>query len=259
MRAFLRRCYGAITLSNRRTVFFYDLSILVFLALIALLFRSIPEFYTGFRYEVGPLGKPSTYIFDTYRLYFNAAWFGALGGVVISLKGVYDNACNPPWSNCYNLWHLGRPFSGAATGFIAALIFMAISTTPPSRIVIYMIAFLLGTQEARFFNFLFELTRLFVQVPDQLRSQIALRLIGVVPPHGKAGTGLVVQGQSFEANAVIKFGGLAVDGLKVLDDGKTAIGQVPNLGTQKRTVDVTVFNPGTGASSVLPDGFTYEV
>jgi hypothetical protein len=55
-----------------------------------------------------------------------AAWSGALGGIAIGLKGVYDHRTtldleNDPenrrlWDNELLPWHIGRPFSGIIVG-----------------------------------------------------------------------------------------------------------------------------------------------
>src|SRR5262249_38179913 len=133
----------ALWVTRRRLVFSYDIAILLLLLITA-------AFYVN---DV----KVHGWISDNYRIFANAMWLGALGGVIISLKGVYDNAGNPPWSDYYNLWHLGRPFSGAATGLITVLIFIALNPgAAPNRPVIYIAALILGTQEARFFTFLSE-------------------------------------------------------------------------------------------------------
>ena len=82
-------------------------------------------------------------------------WFGALGGLVISLKGVYDHHCNRgDWDDGFLLWHLGRPISGALTGLITLVLLLAINPNEPNEPVAYAIAFIFGTQERRFFNFL---------------------------------------------------------------------------------------------------------
>src|SRR5262245_23870271 len=145
--------------TRRRLVFSYDLAVLLLLLAVAVIyfqFRGLPT-------KDGLLS-------EHYRVFLHSMWLGSLGGVIISLKGVYDNAGDPPWNNCYNLWHLGRPFSGAITGLVTVLIFVFLSQGGSvSRPAVYMAAFILGTQEARFFNFLFEIGRIVVQVPPTLK------------------------------------------------------------------------------------------
>jgi hypothetical protein len=62
--------------------------------------------------------------------------FGALGGVLISLQGIFKH--NRSWLPSYEYWHIARPFVAAALAFVAVLIFVALinaaqassSTTP---------------------------------------------------------------------------------------------------------------------------------
>ncbi len=83
-------------------------------------------------------------------------WMGAIGGVTISLKGVYDHGSpSNPWSDAYNLWHIGRPLSGAIAGLITAVLFMlVVSPEKLSPLVLYGVAFIFGTQDRAFFDFL---------------------------------------------------------------------------------------------------------
>lgn len=50
-------------------------------------------------------------------------WYGALGGVLISLAGVHDHRYD--WDETYWTWHIIRPFVGAAVAVIAVLIIQA--------------------------------------------------------------------------------------------------------------------------------------
>ncbi len=84
-------------------------------------------------------------------------WWGALGGVTISLTGIFRNAGN--WQPRYELWHIARPFLGAVVGSVAYLIFIVIirstGTIPSSRsaasgAVFDLVAFLVGYREEVF-------------------------------------------------------------------------------------------------------------
>jgi len=123
-----------------------------------------------------------------------------------------------------------------------------------------MIAFILGTQEARFFTFLSELARIFVQVPPNLPSQFkppALRISAVLPAEGKAGTWVMISGQGFETGATVKVGPTKLDSLQISPDGVAAAGAVAKLGLAKDSkLDVAVINPG-GASVVALEKFKY--
>jgi hypothetical protein len=85
-------------------------------------------------------------------------WFGALGGVLLSLSGVFEHAAD--WNPSYRLWHIARPLVGAAVGLVAVLIVQAgiltigQNATPgdhASRFVLYyIIAFIVGYREDTF-------------------------------------------------------------------------------------------------------------
>lgn len=86
-------------------------------------------------------------------------WFGALGGVTISLYGVFDH--NDDWDPRWNYWHLARPILGALLATVAFFIFyvlIAAAGEPPAiddaegenRIVLYVLAFLVGYRESTF-------------------------------------------------------------------------------------------------------------
>src|SRR4051812_14405257 len=50
-------------------------------------------------------------------------WFGALGAVLLSLKGIFDHHYD--WNETYWPWHLSRPFIGAALSVVGVLILQA--------------------------------------------------------------------------------------------------------------------------------------
>src|SRR5260370_1072245 len=89
---------------TRPAIFWYDIGIIILLAVIAI-------GYFEFRQQVDNFAaKPVA------ALALRAMWFAALGGIVISLKGVYDHACKAGgWDDGFSLWHLGRPLSGAGS------------------------------------------------------------------------------------------------------------------------------------------------
>jgi hypothetical protein len=248
LKAFAVSLVRELTLTRRRLVFFYDIGTLLVLLILAVLYA---------RHKDATCLK--AWIRPEYRLFVHCMWLGALGGVSISLKGVYDNAGDPPWSNRFNLWHLGRPFSGAVTGLVTVLIFsfMTQGGGALNRPVVYLAAFILGTQEARFFTFLAEIGRIIVQVPPSLKPP-TLRITAVQPNQGPSGTAVIVAGQAFEQGAVVKLGGEKLGQQVVAPDGVSIAGIVPKLGkTPPWLADVTVYNPNSGATAILSDGFKY--
>ena len=153
-------------------VFLYELAILCGLVALAFVY-----------YEVGAVKDLVPELFQ--GLPVEVAWFGALGGVAISLKGVYDHpAVQPPvtplpgplppdapgaetWDNRWVVWHIGRPFSGMLAGIVTLLLLKAVSSGTPREAVVLAAAFILGTQERRFFEFLKEVGGVIVAVPQK--------------------------------------------------------------------------------------------
>ncbi len=195
---------------------------------------------------------------DRYRLPVHCAWFGGPGGIVISLKGVYDHASTTapnPWSNRFNLWHLGRPVSGAITGLVTFLLMLAINPngnlSPP---VVYAAAFVLGTQERRFFNFLYEVGRLILQVPNE-PADAALGVTDVQPTQGHEHDVLVVRGTGFADGLAVRLDGNPLTNVVVSSDGTVAAGVVPHHAPG--SVSMTVVGPD-GKSIVRDAAFTYQ-
>ena len=226
---------------SRAGIFTYDLVIVAVLVVLGAL-------YVEFPFRFAPA--------DPVKLVIESMWFGSLGGVVISLKGIYDHSAGGNgWDHSFNLWHLGRPISGAVAGLMTVVLLKAINangelTTP----VVYAAAFIFGTQERRFFNFLYEVARLIVQVPEEAKPGFVVT--GVQPAEGSPGSVIVVTGQGIEPTATVKLGTAVVEKLVVSSDGTTAAGIVPARPAGADTVDVTVIN-AAGKSATLPAKFKF--
>ncbi len=124
---------------TRHAVFAYD--VLAFLVLV-LLAASYHRQGTG--WSVRPwIPSPSQ------DLPIAAIWFGALGGTMIILKGVYDHD-QTEWMDKLNLWHLGRPITSGVSGGMTYLFLRFISGSTPTGVAVYVAAFVIGMQERRF-------------------------------------------------------------------------------------------------------------
>jgi hypothetical protein len=85
-------------------------------------------------------------------------WYGALGGVVISLTGVFEHRYD--WDVRYSAWHAARPFIGAAVAVVAVLVLqagiLAAGVDPEAEksgtkdLFYYVVAFLVGYREESF-------------------------------------------------------------------------------------------------------------
>jgi hypothetical protein len=232
-----------IPCKSRGWIFLYNLLFVGGLAALGVYYLSHPEFLR-FQIEAG----------DKIDIAIRCMFFGALGGLVISLKGVYDHHCNRgDWDEGFTLWHIGRPISGALTGLITVVLLLAINPTSPNEPVAYAIAFIFGTQERRFFNFLSEVAALVVRVPGDEQDS-TLKAVSLTPLEGKQGTLVIIGGQGFREGAKITFGSNELVGVIISKDGRIIAGTVP-AGTPGG-VDVTVTNPDQ-KRVVLADKFTY--
>jgi IPT/TIG domain len=255
--------WGEITRTRRRMIFFYDLLWLVILGLIGIYLAGAygckPEKVTTSSCVLA-LVKSCWPLLTEYKLFINCMWMGALGGVTISLKGVYDHGNpNDPWSNGYNLWHIGRPFSGAVAGAIAGLLFALVFPLDGkvSHLVLYGVAFIFGTQDAAFFSFLSEFASRFVKTTKP--GPTGVRINAVTPPHGTAGDVVTIVGQGFEADATVKIGPVKIDKYTMTADGTTISGVMPavaGLAAGDHSFDVIVMNP-TGSSAAAVAKFTF--
>lgn len=81
-------------------------------------------------------------------------WWGALGGVTISLTGIFRNARD--WQSSYEAWHVARPILGAVVGTVGFLIFVVVIRATGSsldgqsatgRAAFDLVAFLVGYRE----------------------------------------------------------------------------------------------------------------
>ena len=156
------------------------------------------------------------------RAALTSIWFAMLGGVSISYKGLYDHWEASNWiEGKWTLWYLGRPFSSAIVG---AVTYVVVQVTNPSQTptiaALAVAAFILGTQERRFFNLLYEMAKLVLAVPNDPGPETApssatsLASKVVTPPAG----GTVPKTAGTDAVAEVSFadnGGRILESVKV--------------------------------------------
>ncbi len=230
--------------SGRVKIFAYDIVVLVVLIIAAAIYVAEKQLFVAWQDQSLPIA---------------AAWFGALGGLMISLKGIYDHRDGATgWDPGFDLWHIGRPFSGGVAGLVTVILLDVVAGSankPANAQVVYAAAFIFGTQERRFFGFLFEAARLIVQVPGD-ESSSGLKLTGVQPAEAATGAVVIVKGQGIGADATVKLGSGVLEKLTIASDGSFAAGLVPPRQMGADTVDVVVAN-ANGTSFVLPGKFKY--
>lgn len=86
---------------------------------------------------------------------FAVIWFGAVGGLVISLEGIFKY--NRAWRPSYNYWHYLRPVVGAIIGTLGCLVFIVLTdaaakgaAAKPNPIFYDVVALSIGYREASF-------------------------------------------------------------------------------------------------------------
>jgi hypothetical protein len=146
---------------GRRATFIYCIVVLAVLISLALL-------YVRGSLSVIPTSVPAAAL--------AAAWAGALGGIAISFKGVFDHRIrdcegdkpkNTKWCNDMLLWHFGRPFTGVIVGAFVFIGLKAVYPTgEPNGFTLAAAAFVLGTQEKGFFDFVRKIGHVVVSIPD---------------------------------------------------------------------------------------------
>jgi hypothetical protein len=87
-------------------------------------------------------------------------WFGALGAVLIGLYGIFEHI-HRDWDRRFTVWHVARPFTGAALGAVAFVGFAAViratglnlgTQDPLGKGVSFALAFVVGFREQTFRN-----------------------------------------------------------------------------------------------------------
>lgn len=104
---------------------------------------------------------------DLGPLPFEVPWFGALGGTLISLTGIF--AHNRDWDPKFETWHYARPVVGAVIGSVGALLFYVIAdlatsnSIDPNPTVFDVVAFLVGYREESFRELMERVTDLLIR------------------------------------------------------------------------------------------------
>jgi hypothetical protein len=107
--------------------------------------------FVVYQVSAGVRGALPTHLGD---LPVGVPWFGAVGGTLISLTGVFKHSRD--WDEHFALWHYARPLVGAFLGSLGALMFLvivdaaAVHGTTPNGVVYEVVAFLVGYREATF-------------------------------------------------------------------------------------------------------------
>ncbi|MDX6717784.1 MAG: hypothetical protein QOJ63_38 [Solirubrobacteraceae bacterium] len=116
-------------------------------------------------------------------------WFGALGGALISLTGMFEHRSS--WDHSYKYWHYSRPLVGAIIGSLGALLIFVLSDTASAGAATTtvtafdVIAFLVGYREESFRELIKRVTDLLLKPgePAQTIRAGSLRKSALVVDH----------------------------------------------------------------------------
>jgi IPT/TIG domain len=181
------------------------------------------------------------------------AWFAMLGGVGISYKGIFDHRTPSEWAGGWMLWYIGRPFASSIVGVLTfSLLQVANTHAEPSIPVLAIVAFTFGTQEKRFFAFLYQVAQLVLSTPKD--QQPGLQVSSFAPESGTAGGVLMIQGSGFQSGTKVTVGDAPLTHVVPSGDGASLAGVLP---AGNGVVDVVVINPDNTAQQAAKR-FTYE-
>ena len=230
---------------SRRIVFWIEMAYMALLGVVAWLYltQGLPSWFKP-PAALGPmpLGVP---------------WYGALGGVVIALTGVFEHRYD--WDSRYFFWHAARPFIGAAVAVIAVLIvqagILAAGVDPAERdtgtrdLVYYVMAFLVGYREESFRGIIRKVAD--VILTSEVDGAVPA-IVGVDPAEGAAGSQVTIKGSGFKGTQLVRFGMAESPQFRINSDAEI-VAEVP---PGKGTVGLTVLN-AKGASTTA-QAFEYK-
>jgi hypothetical protein len=130
---------------------------------------SFPIAYLVVLFVAVPFWRPINAVFNTVTFNgtqivpFSVLWMGMLGGVVISLQGIFFH--NQIWKPGYDSWHMFSGLIGAIYGLVSYLFLVAVVKAPAAdnAALFALAAFVLGYGQKQFnslmdkiFNLIFQ-------------------------------------------------------------------------------------------------------
>ena len=188
-------------------------------------------------------------------------WFGALGGVIISLTGVFDHAYD--WDPAQRLWHISRPFIGATVGVISVLLVQAgilaagvnptaskSGTTSIDNLFYYLVAFGVGYREESFRTLM---KRLLDVILTSAPTTPPPTIASLSPTEGPkaGGTPVTIMGSGMGDIRSVRF---CPEYAQFVIDGEAQLTATSPPAKETGTVAVTVTGPSGSASNAR---FTY--
>ena len=185
---------------------------------------------------------------DTLRIIPSAVpWYGALGGVLISLVGIHEHRYD--WDRRYWTWYVARPMVGAFVAIVAVLIFQSgvlaigvnpteATTTGPKDLFYYVIAFATGYREDAFRSLLRKVVDMLFTTKD---SGVVPTITDIDPKQGAAETEVTIKGTGLKTVEAVRFQGVDVETFSKGSDAMIMTKVPKDL--DPGPVDVTVATP----------------
>jgi uncharacterized integral membrane protein len=135
-------------------IFVFALFYLILLLVLFAIYTSSPTVRNGLPHTFGKLPA-------------GIVWFGALGAVLKSLYGIFTH--NGAWDGTFNTWHLSRPFIGAVTGSMGAVIYLVLlelgnqTAVTVDTLTFDVAAFAFGFADSAFLQVLQNITNILIK------------------------------------------------------------------------------------------------
>jgi hypothetical protein len=196
-------------------------------------------------------------------------WYGALGGVLISLAGVHDHRYD--WDETYWTWHIIRPFVGAAVAVIAVLIIQAgilavgvdlesnakgqsVSNGQPIKNLFYfLVAFLVGYREETFRGMVKRLGDVVLASESSGVTPVIRQVDPNSGPAAGGGAKVTIRGSGLSGTQTVQFGGKAATKVTNASDAELQVEVPPGNAGDKVAVGVVT---AKGSATAI-DAYTY--
>jgi hypothetical protein len=197
---------------SRPIVFWIQIVYLAALAVLALAYLDggLPDWLNGLQTE-------------ELSIQHAILFFGALGGVLISLTGVFEHMYD--WDDRYFFWHIARPLVGASVAVVAVLILqagiLAVGVQPSSPepsnagpqsvatgakdLLYYVVAFVVGYREQSFRGMVKKAADLILTSPAEGSAPVVSSIEPVRGPV-KGLNKVTISGAGLKGTEVVKFG-----------------------------------------------------
>lgn len=190
--------------SSRGAVFFIELAYFLALGIFVVLYRV--NWIEPRKAFFGPVP-------------FLVPWFGAVGGALLSMTGVFDHR-GREWKPAYCYWHWARPLVGAIVATVSVLIFQSgilavggqlpaqtTATSPATstkNLLYYVIAFVVGYREDIFRQLIRRFADVILTPPAD--TTVAPVIESIDPQHAKVGqeTQVIISGTGFTGTTAVK-------------------------------------------------------